>query len=74
MNNEFDLWGGTSDGRWKGGFRNTVQVEENCLGRAKEMFGWCGNSVTEPITATFTTKDGISKSSFPPEGNNNFRL
>ena len=73
MSNEFDLWGGTNDTSYKRGYRNTAQVEANCLGRAGEMFGWCGNS-DKPITATFTSKDGISKSTFPPEGNNHFGL
>ena len=48
----------------------TMQNYVNCLQRAKQVFSQCSNKETQPITATFTHKDGVSKSeTFPPQGN-----
>ena len=69
MNNEFDLWGGSSANEHKSGQRETARFEENCHGRAEETYKWCKNTEGQYITASFTLKDGVSSSStFPPPG------
>ena len=70
MTNEFDLWGSVN--HTSGDFLGTTSmVEENCLGRARDMFEWCeNNQEAQSITATFISNDGPSQSSIagPPEG------
>jgi len=70
LNEEFDLWGGTTSDEHKKGMIDTTRNEQNCHGRAKETFKWCKNEKDQSITASFTLKDGVSSSrSFPPPGN-----
>jgi len=66
--NKFDTFGMTESG-YHARIIYTMQNYVNCLQRAKQVFSQCSNKETQPITATFTHKDGVSKSeTFPPQG------
>jgi len=70
LNEEFDLWGGTTEPEFKRGLIDTTRNEKNCHGRAGEIFKWCKNEIDQSITASFTLKNGDSSSeTFPPSGN-----
>merc|ERR1712179_614860 len=66
LNEEFDLWGGTTEPEFKRGLIDTTRNEKNCHGRAEETFKWCRNEIDQSITASFTLKNGDSSSqTFP---------
>merc|ERR1711909_210340 len=72
LNEEFDLWGGTTEPEFKKGLIDTTRNERNCHGRAEETFKWCRNEIDQSITASFTLKNGDSSSQTFPLSDDSF--
>merc|ERR1711970_1307935 len=67
MKNVFDHWGSASHKDYKSGYKDTTRSEWSCHKRAGELFKSCGNGDRQPITATYTLKNGVTTSyTFPP--------